>query len=268
MAGARLEVDERVKAHDDGTPARLRDHLRNWLGAWPEEAAAFPAGGLIVVASPTRDLPGWDGQREPALGVRDPSGRGVVSVAPAYAAAIAALAEAGDAAPSRLGAGDAAPSRLVAGDAAPWRLVAARLPALVGRPDHRWYTGIMRWSVDPAPLPDAGDWEAADADGLPAWLRPFGGEVLVARDSDGGYLAGVGLKRHDAAGIELAVGTEPVARGRGLARRLVAQAGRRVLAAGAIPTYLHDPANEASARAAEAAGFPDRGWRISALIKS
>jgi predicted GNAT family acetyltransferase len=59
----------------------------------------------------------------------------------------------------------------------------------------------------------------------------------------------------------LAVGTVPEARGRGLARRLVAQAARRVLDEGAVPTYRHDFDNVASARVAEAAGFPDRGWR-------
>jgi hypothetical protein len=34
-----------------------------------------------------------------------------------------------------------------------------------------------------------------------------------------------------------------------------------VLAAGAVPTYLHDPANHASAKVAAAAGFPDLGWK-------
>jgi hypothetical protein len=33
-----------------------------------------------------------------------------------------------------------------------------------------------------------------------------------------------------------------------------------VLDEGALPTYLHSPANLASAAVAEAAGFPDRGW--------
>jgi predicted GNAT family acetyltransferase len=75
----------------------------------------------------------------------------------------------------------------------------------------------------------------------------------------------VGIKHHDRHGHELAVGTEPAARGRGLARRLVAQAARRILDEGAVPTYQHDPANIASARVAEAAGFPDRGWRSIAL---
>ena len=85
--------------------------------------------------------------------------------------------------------------------------------------------------------------------------------MLVVRDADGDYLAGAGVKRHDAYGHELAVGTVPAARGRGLARRLVAQAARRVLDEGAVPTYLHERDNLASARVADAAGFPDRGWR-------
>ena len=76
----------------------------------------------------------------------------------------------------------------------------------------------------------------------------------------------MGLKHHDRHGWELAVGTEARARGKGLARRLVAQAARRVIDEGAIPTYQHDPANVASARVADAAGFPDRGWRSLALF--
>jgi hypothetical protein len=34
-----------------------------------------------------------------------------------------------------------------------------------------------------------------------------------------------------------------------------------VLDEGAVATYQHDPANAASGRVADAAGFPDRGWR-------
>jgi GNAT superfamily N-acetyltransferase len=136
----------------------------------------------------------------------------------------------------------------------------AAIPGLLGRPGVAGL-GVFRWSTDPAPLPDVGRWLAADDPRVPAWLRPFGGEVLVVLDGDA-YVAGVGLKRHDPCGSEIAVGTEEAARGRGLARRLVAQAARRVLAEGAVPTYLHAPDNVASARAAAAAGFPDRGWQV------
>jgi predicted GNAT family acetyltransferase len=94
----------------------------------------------------------------------------------------------------------------------------------------------------------------------------FTPEVLVALDPDtGAYLAGVGIKWHDAYGRELAVGTAPAARHRGLAKRLVAQAARRVVDEGAVATYIHDPANTASARTADAAGFPDRGWTVLAV---
>ncbi|MFD0788502.1 GNAT family N-acetyltransferase, partial [Micromonospora azadirachtae] len=64
------------------------------------------------------------------------------------------------------------------------------------------------------------------------------------------------------------VGTAPEAQGRGLARRLVAQAARRVLDEGAVPTYLHEWSNHASARVADAAGFPDRGWRSFGVYPS
>ena len=90
--------------------------------------------------------------------------------------------------------------------------------------------------------------------------------MLVARDEAGRHLAGVGVKRHDGPGQELAVVTEPAAAGRGLARRLVAQAARRVLDEGAVPTYLHATGNAASARVATAAGFADEGWSAYLLV--
>jgi GNAT superfamily N-acetyltransferase len=111
-----------------------------------------------------------------------------------------------------------------------------------------------------AELPDTGSWVPVTDTRVPDWLRPFGGDALVAFDDDGSYLAGVGLKRHDRFGHEIAVGTDERARGRGLARRLVAQASRELLGRGVVPTYLHDRANAASARVADAAGLPDRGW--------
>jgi GNAT superfamily N-acetyltransferase len=142
------------------------------------------------------------------------------------------------------------------------------LPGLVGAGLHPLEETVLRWTVAPAALPDAGVWRPAAAPGVPPWLRPFGGEVLVVLDARGRYLAGVGLKRHDPTGIELAVGTEPAVRNQGLARRLVAQAARAVLADGAVPTYRHHLDNEASARVAEAAGFPDRGWRHVGLAEA
>jgi RimJ/RimL family protein N-acetyltransferase len=145
--------------------------------------------------------------------------------------------------------------------------LAAELPRLVGRPEQHCFTGVFRWTERPADLGQgAGAWEPSDGPNLPDWLRPFPGEVLVARDEDSGeYLAGVGLKPHDPTGIEISVGTAEAARGRGLARALVARAARDIVAQGAVPIYLHDPANLASARVADAAGFADLHWKVHAI---
>lgn len=215
------------------TDDRLAAHLRSWLGRWPGDRR-----GLTVVGSSRRVEPGWDGMVHAVVGVSTP-GCGVLSVPPSAAPTAAALLDAG-------------------GDP-------AELPTAVGLPGI-WFSGVFRWSTAPAVLPDAGEWVAAAGSSVPQWLRPFGGEVLVAVDPVAGeHLAGVGIKRHDAYGHELAVVTAEAARGRGLARRLVAQAARRVLDEGAVPTYLHARDNTGSARVAEAAGFPGRGWSVLGL---
>jgi GNAT superfamily N-acetyltransferase len=213
---------------------RLRHHLTVWLGRWPAN------GALDVVGSARRSEPGWDGRIHPAIGVQAPAGA-VLSVPLDRADDVRELAKRADGSTEELLAG---------------------LPAAVGYPGRGAYHAVFRWTMNPRPLPDAGTWIAADDPVVPGWLRVFGGEVLVAVDPEtGAYLAGVGIKRHDAYGHELSVGTDPAARGRGLARRLVAQAARRVLDDGAVPTYLHSLSNVASARVAEAAGLPDEGWR-------
>ncbi|HYN95983.1 MAG TPA: GNAT family N-acetyltransferase, partial [Pilimelia sp.] len=210
--------------------SRLLHHLASWLGQWP---AGEP---LQVVGSARRVEPGWDGGLHPAIGVGCGDST-VLSVPPPRTATV---------------------RDLVARD--PGGLL-ARLPGAVGFDEWTAYRAVFRWTVAPAPLPDAGEWTPSDDPTLPGWLRAFPGEVLVARDpATGAYWAGVGLKRHDGYGTELAVGTDPAARGRGLARRLVAQAARRVLDEGAVATYQHDIDNVASARVADAAGLPDRGW--------
>jgi GNAT superfamily N-acetyltransferase len=213
-------------------------HLRAWIGAWP------PTLPVTVVADPRAGEPAWDGGPRPVTGVADPDGRTVVRVPPEVHAALPR-------------------------DLPDLPALLAALPAAVGRPGVAG-AGVLRWAQDvPGPdvLPDAGVWlPAVLADEgdprVPPWLRPFGGEVLVALDDDGRYLAGVGLKAHDDTGREIAVTTDERARGRGLARRLVAQAARRVLAEGRAVIYLHAPDIEASARVARASGFPDTGWRI------
>jgi GNAT superfamily N-acetyltransferase len=212
-------------------PERLGEHLRSWVGAWP------PERHLQVVANPRRALPGWDGSVAPVAGVVTAEGDAVIGVLPEIADDAAATAAGGDL------------------DA-----LLAALPRLLGRRGIAG-RGVFRWSTAPTDLPDAGVWIPHDDPRVPEWLRPFGGDVLVVLDDDR-YVAGVGIKKHDAAGKEISVGTVEAARGRGLARRLVAQAARRILADGAVPTYLHAADNIASAKAADAAGFPDLGWKV------
>jgi GNAT superfamily N-acetyltransferase len=218
---------------------RVVEHLRAWLGDWPD-----PVSGVVVVGAAVRDQPAWDGYLQPVIGITDADGNGVVSVPPDKADAVKAALAAGD---------------------DPHRQLDAHLPAIMDRPGARWFAGVFRWSLDPVPHPDAGHWEPANGPAVPDWLHPFGFEVLIERDERGAYLGGVGLKRHHPTGWELSVGTEPAARGRGLARRLVSKAARRVIDGGAVATYLHDPSNVASAHVAEAAGFPDRGWHVHGL---
>jgi hypothetical protein len=209
-------------------------HLALWLGRWP--------GGseLDVVACPARERPGWDGGLHPVVGVLAGS-RGVLSVPPHSVEEV---------------------REFVRAQPYSWRTT---LPAIVGFARRQLVEMVFRFTTSPADLPEAGIWIDPGHPGLPAWLRPFAPEVLVAFDGGGRYLSGVGVKRHDAFGHELAVGTDPAARGAGLAPRLVAQAARSALAGGAVATYVHDPDNVASARVADAAGLPDREWRILRL---
>ena len=213
---------------------RLTAHLRHQLGAWP------PSGGVLVTTSPARSRPGWDGVVHSVAGLNSPEGA-VLSV-PAEAV-------------EPLGAVGAS---LVD--------VEAALPDVLGRPGARLVRSILRWTGEPAALPPAGEEVDAGDPRVPAWLRPFGGDVLMVFDGDGRYLAGVGRKRHDRWCTELAVGTEPEARRRGLARRLVATAARKVLDEGKVPTYQHDLDNVASAHVADAVGFRDRGLRRLWLV--
>jgi GNAT superfamily N-acetyltransferase len=219
--------------------ARLERHLSGWLGAWPP---AGP-GRLTVVGSERRTRPGWDGKVYPVAGVATPDGA-VLSVAPGLVDAVRAAGDGLDA-------------------------VGVALPAIVGRPDATFGRGVFRWChelVDPVGGDD-GDavWLPPDDERVPPWLAVFNGDVLVHLDGHGRYGAGVGRKRHDEFGQELSVATEERLRGRGLARRLVAQAARRVADEGAVATYLHAVSNTASARVAEASGFPDTGWWVLGL---
>ena len=191
-----------------------------------------------MVGSELRNLPCWDGAVRPLAGVQTPKGT-VLSVPPDRVEAVRAAASTLD------------------------DLVDA-LPEALGQPGGVVGRGVYRYAVSAPDMEPIGEWVAADAPDVPAWLRPFGGKVLLVRE-DGQYVAGLGIKRHDELGQEVAVATEDAWRGQGLARALVTRASRTILQAGGVPIYLHGRANAASARVAEASGFPDRGWYILGL---
>ena len=222
-----------VTLHTSSMPTPLLHHLRSWAGAVPSRP------GVTIIANPRVSRPGWDGRPELLTGLVSPEGGCVVSLPPAAACAATTLL----------------------GDDGPLDV----LPALLGLPERSVERRVYRWTTRPAELPRVGTWLPARTPGVPEWLRPFGGDVLTARDSRGRQVGWVGIKRHDTLVRELAVVTAPEARGLGIARALVAQAASAVLSAGAVPTYLHLPGNVASARVAEAAGFADRGWHSLAL---
>lgn len=215
-------------------PTLIR-HLESWIGGAP------PVTGLEVVGSEMRTLPGWDGNIRPVAGVSNPSGT-ILSVPPRHVEAVRASGDTLDE-------------------------VAKHIGVIVGMPEAVFYQGVFRWSEEPTPTDDPGIWIPAEDPRVPEWLKPFNGVVLASFEDDV-LIAGVGRKQHDSYGHELAVVTEETHQRKGLAKRLVAQAARRVLADGAIPTYFHQASNLPSAATADAAGFPDRGWKIIGLFRT
>lgn len=219
---------------------RLTRFLESHLGTWP------PNASLVLKACADRDVPGWDGTVHPFVGIESPLGT-VISFSPTV------FPDAIDLDPVRvedeLGTSDAY----------------ITVPALFGRPEMHFGRGVFRYVEQPADLPEIGVWMPYDDEHIPAWLAPFNGDLLIALDDEGRYAAGVGLKKHNEYGYEISVGTDPRHRGKGLAKMLVAQAARKILEWGAIPLYLHGDHNAGSARVADGAGFPDRGWHIIEL---
>lgn len=226
----------------DHLAGRLAQHLEHWLGQWPATR-----DGVDVVTSPQRSAPGWDGQVHDVIGVATPE-RAVLSVPPHLVEMVGRVVHGHD----------------VASAMARLREHEAQIGEALGRRG-RFGQGVFRWSQAPTGTADLGEWVPTDDPRVPEWLRPFNGDVLIAWDDEGRYAAGVGRKQHDRFGHEISVGTDEAQRGRGLGRLLVATAARRIIADGAIPTYLHDPSNYASAKVADSSGFPDVGWRIVSL---
>jgi ribosomal protein S18 acetylase RimI-like enzyme len=191
---------------------------------------------LEIVGCDLRDEPEWDGVVRPMLGVETPTGT-IISVSPGAVSEAEQLARGGVAA------------------------LSAGIGAVFGQDGEKLGFGIFRYLDHLVDLDDLGEWVDSDDVRLPGWLRPFNGGILIVCDEANHYMAGVGLKRHDGFGSEIAVGTEPEFRGRGLARRLVTTAARHLLRAGVTVTYEHALDNDASGAVASASGFSDRGWR-------
>lgn len=231
-------------AHEDGSTnerdisieasERLTRHLSNWLGKWPPD-------GDAVVYSSYRELPGWDGQIRPIVGVGTPEAA-VLSVAQQFLRPLEDALDDGGLANLEQSIGN-----------------------VIGIPGALLRRGVFRYCQRLVAHEELGVWKKPDDPLVPEWLRPFNKEVLLAFDALGNYAAGVGRKGHDEYGQELSIVTEPAFHHRGYARNLVAQAARRVFDEGSIATYLHRPDNLGSAAVAESAGFFDQGWTVIGL---
>lgn len=220
----------------DEIPPRLSEHLRTWLGEWPPRPT-----GVTVVGHHPRTRPGWDGLLHEVIGVAS-TNAALLSVPPEVAHEIAGLVR----------------GKSLEEDLHLLRQGVAKAFDREGRIGR----GRFRWTTNPTPTPDVGEWVPTADPRVPDWLKPFNDEVLISWADDGTYGAGVGLKKHDDAGHEISVGTEESMRGRGIGRRLVATAARQILDFGAVPTYLHAFDNYASDKVATASGFDDVGWTV------
>ena len=230
-------------------PYSLVQHLRAWAGY------SSHSDPLRVVGHPANGRCGWSGHPNVLTGVINPTGRTTLAVPEPDSARVSArIAQALDETTPMSALRERDIDRAL-------RVV----PAALGRPDDKVERVHLRWTLTPTVLPAIGTWVMPEDPRLPDWLRPFGGPALCAIDGRGRVVAGVGIKRHDPWAHELAVVTEPEAQGRGLARRLISQAARHLLDRNIVPTYLHQPSNTASARVAEAAGFPWSGWHALLL---
>jgi len=136
--------------------------------------------------------------------------------------------------------------------------VAAELPG-------HMFSGVARTGVAiPPPAVEVTVLDAADPR-LPDWvLGHFTGQAWVVLE-DGQVLSTAVLKRYDDRLREIAVGTSEAARGRGLARAVVAAAARAVLAEGRAVLYNHAIDNFASAKVAESVGLHEFG-RYHAVV--
>jgi RimJ/RimL family protein N-acetyltransferase len=128
------------------------------------------------------------------------------------------------------------------------------------------FSGVARTGVAiPPPTVTVTVLDATDPR-LPDWvIGHFTGEAWVFLDENGKVLSSAVLKRYDDRLREISVGTSERARGRGLARSVVAAAARHVLSEGRAVLYNHAPDNLASAKVAESVGLHEFG-RYHAIV--
>jgi len=139
------------------------------------------------------------------------------------------------------------------------------LEAVAGELPGHMFSGVARTGVAiPPPAVPVTTLDTSDPR-LPEWVHGhFSGEAWVVLE-DGRVLSTAVLKRYDDRLREIAVGTAEVARGRGLARAVVAAAARAVLAEGRAVLYNHAEDNYASAKVAESVGLHEFG-RYHAVV--
>ena len=127
------------------------------------------------------------------------------------------------------------------------------------------FSGVARTGVAiPPPEHEVTLLDASDPR-LPDWvIGHFTGEAWVVLE-DGKVRSAAVLKRYDDRVREISVGTAERARGRGLARSVVAAAARAVLSQGRAVLYNHAPDNFASAKVAESVGLHEFG-RYHAIV--
>jgi hypothetical protein len=144
--------------------------------------------------------------------------------------------------------------------------ILATLEAVAAAIPGHLFSGVARTGVAiPPPAAEVTVLDAADPR-LPDWvIGHFTGEAWVVLGDHGEVLSTAVLKRYDDRLREISVGTSEAARGRGLAKAVVAAAARSVLAEGRAVLYNHHPDNHASARVAEAVGLHELG-RYHAVV--
>jgi hypothetical protein len=206
----REAVDEETALVTSAARKLLDRHLATWLGRWP------PDGPITVATAPGRSQPGWDRSVAPVIGIRSPEGT-VVSVPPDLVDVSTEWAEQGG-----------------------LEALARGLAEFLPFPAPRLFIGGFRWSGQVPDLPDGGEWVAPIDPAAPQWLRPY--QEALIRMTPSGCTGAIGIKHHDPYGHELTIRVSPRIAAqhgiRGLARLLGAQAARKVLADGAVPTAI------------------------------